>query len=68
MKIIFNQKQCIGCLCCMTIKEFPLCSSLIDSYRHGGPHFGEKTCNSLECTKCIDICPGHALILYEETI
>lgn len=37
------------------------CKSLIDMIRRGGPKFGYEDCAASECTKCVDICSGHAL-------
>lgn len=60
MKIKFYPQKCVGCLLCMTNQD---CRILIDAIRRGGPRFGEEKCDSIECTKCIDRCPGNALTL-----
>ena len=59
----YNPRYCINCLCCMTVKNKDNihCRNLIDSYRHGGPKFGDEKCASSDCTECVDICPGKAL-------
>lgn len=58
-------KNCISCLTCMTIKEERVqgvnCGILIDMVRRGGPKFGHEECANSDCTKCVDICGGHAL-------
>lgn len=60
----FNPKQCIGCLACMTVENQGnvRCRSLIDMVRRGGPKFGYEDCAASECTKCVDICGGRALM------
>lgn len=61
----FNAKNCMGCLACMTIREEQVknvnCRLLIDMCRRGGPKWGHEECAASDCTKCIDICGGHAL-------
>ena len=61
----FNASNCIECLACMTITEEQVkgvnCRILIDMRRRGGPKFGHDECAASECTKCVDICSGHAL-------
>ena len=55
-----NAKNCIGCLACMTITD---CRLLIDSVRRGGPRFDyDEKCGKSDCMKCVDMCPGNALI------
>lgn len=53
----FEPSECLGCLCCMTIED---CRIKLDAIRHGGPCFeDDEQCK--DCTRCVDICPGHAL-------
>ncbi len=61
----FKNKDCMGCLTCMTIKEEQVkgvnCRILIDMCRRGGPKFDHEKCAKSNCTKCINLCPGYAL-------
>lgn len=65
MKYInFEPSECLGCLCCMTIED---CRIKIDAIRHGGPCFeNDEQCK--DCTRCVDICPGHALTKRGDTM
>lgn len=60
----FEPKNCLGCLCCMTIED---CRIKIDVIRHGGPCFeDDEQCK--DCTRCVDICPGYALTKRGDTM
>ena len=65
MKYInFKPSECLGCLCCMTIED---CTIKLDAIRHGGPCFeDDEQCK--DCTRCVDICPGHALTKRGDTM
>ena len=65
MKYInFKPSECLGCLCCMTIED---CTIKLDAIRHGGPCFeDDEQCK--DCTRCVDICPGHALTKRSDTM
>ena len=60
----FEPSECLGCLCCMTIEN---CRIKLDAIRHGGPCFeDDEQCK--DCTRCVDICPGHALTKIGDTM
>ena len=65
MKYInFKPSECLGCLCCMTIED---CTIKLDAIRHGGPCFeDDEQCK--DCTRCVDIFPGHALTKRGDTM